>query len=261
MTLKAGGQRGFTLVEIMVVIVILGIVVSVASPLYMANIRNAKETQCRSNRQAVIRAAIAYYGTIEEPSGAAIPAIEELVNLGYFDTEPKCPCGGVYVWANNSYSEDELPHLGCSKHYIPTTPQLIMVNTLNSELSTLNSELFLFPCPLYPVSDEIPCRVKSNTDGVEGFAPCGLSPSYLCEYFHGPWPCAGRNQEAQRYLGSSGTGRPQFRKRSLFSSENTAQHGIRESRGHGIAVLCPAGIGKGGQGSVPLPPETVEVQR
>jgi prepilin-type N-terminal cleavage/methylation domain-containing protein len=117
-------QKGFSLVELMMAIVILGILVSYSIPSYLDNIRHSKETQCLVNRKAVERVAITHYNTFDQLSGNAIPGVEEFISMGYFDTEPRCPNGGLYIWAQDFYREDLLPQLACSYHFIPpVTPQ------------------------------------------------------------------------------------------------------------------------------------------
>ena len=54
---RAQDQKGFTLVELMVVVVILGILVAIAVPLYNAQTEKAKTTTCQAN-QRIIESAI-----------------------------------------------------------------------------------------------------------------------------------------------------------------------------------------------------------
>ena len=103
----------------MVVIAVLGILASFSIPFYLDHIRHSKDTQCTANRKAIERAAIVYYNTFDQLEGYAIPGVGEFTGMGYFDMEPKCPDGGLYLWARGVYSEDQLPLLGCSYHYIP----------------------------------------------------------------------------------------------------------------------------------------------
>jgi len=115
-------SKGFSVLEVMVVVLIIGILIMIAIPTYINNLRESTETLCLSNRLAIEKAAILHYHDLDNPIGTAIPGVEELVNLGYFDGEPKCPKGGLYVWADNLYAENQRPQLGCSLHFIPSGP-------------------------------------------------------------------------------------------------------------------------------------------
>jgi len=57
---KMMNKKGFTLVELMIVVVILGILVAIAVPIYSAVTRNAKIKACNSNMR-IIRSNLASY--------------------------------------------------------------------------------------------------------------------------------------------------------------------------------------------------------
>ncbi len=66
---KMLNKKGFSLVELMIVVVIMGILIAVAIPLYGAITENAEKKTCKSN-QALIREMFAKYCTAENGNNA-----------------------------------------------------------------------------------------------------------------------------------------------------------------------------------------------
>ncbi|MGI6467977.1 MAG: prepilin-type N-terminal cleavage/methylation domain-containing protein [Syntrophomonadaceae bacterium] len=63
---RAQDQKGFTLVELMVVVVILGILVAIAVPLYNAQTEKAKKATCQANQRMIESAIVQWqYGRIQ----------------------------------------------------------------------------------------------------------------------------------------------------------------------------------------------------
>ena len=88
---RAQDQKGFTLVELMVVVVILGILVAIAVPLYNAQTEKAKKATCFANQRMIESAAVQY--TLDN-DGKEITDVDniELLNA-YFqgNAAPTCP--------------------------------------------------------------------------------------------------------------------------------------------------------------------------
>ena len=82
---KMMNKKGFSLVELMIVVVIMGILIAVAIPLYGSITTNAKNKTCASNIDSIKNAAVAYY---TEHGHAA-----EMSDLTFEGGTPKCPWG------------------------------------------------------------------------------------------------------------------------------------------------------------------------
>ncbi len=86
---KGRNQKGFTLVELMVVVVIIGILVAIAVPVYKSTQDKAEKSACQAN-QRIIDSAVMQYQL--DNSGEYPANLEALKD--YFQDEPKCPVAG-----------------------------------------------------------------------------------------------------------------------------------------------------------------------
>ena len=87
---KMLNKKGFSLVELMIVVVIMGILIAVAIPLYGAITTNAKNKTCLSNIDTIENAAIIYYTNTGKPATAAGWKTELTFEGG---AAPECPWG------------------------------------------------------------------------------------------------------------------------------------------------------------------------
>jgi len=90
-------RDAFTLIELVVVIVILGILAAVAVPKYVDIKSKAEETACRGQRDTV-RAACSMYKTSQVLDGAAgaYPSTYNSTGLYDGDVIPSCPGTGTF---------------------------------------------------------------------------------------------------------------------------------------------------------------------
>lgn len=117
LSLRARYDEGFTLVELMSVVLILATLVMLAIPQYAQSTRRAEAGTCQGTRATVDRADYAYY----LHNGDWAPSIGALVGE-WLSRSPACPSDGTYAWIDVPTTEMPARSLGCSVHYFPVEP-------------------------------------------------------------------------------------------------------------------------------------------
>ena len=99
-------KKGFTLIEIMIVVAIIAILAAIAIPNFIKYRETAQNNTCKSNLGTLETAAEAYEiavsstnGTVgtEINLGSNKEFIDESKGTGFLKKVPKCPKGGTYT--------------------------------------------------------------------------------------------------------------------------------------------------------------------
>lgn len=104
MKISENCSKGFTLLELLVVITIIGALTSIAIPNYLPYLEKARAAGCHSNR---------YHIEMEERTYFFDHGEANLI----IDKRWSCPSGGVYAWLISDPNDVRYPKIGCSTHY------------------------------------------------------------------------------------------------------------------------------------------------
>ncbi|MFO7899824.1 MAG: prepilin-type N-terminal cleavage/methylation domain-containing protein [Planctomycetota bacterium] len=103
-------RDAFTLMELVVVIVILGILAAVAVPKYVDMSDTAEANTCKANRAAIKSACTMYYASAAANGSPGYPSTYDDSDLYSDGTVPTCPSGGSYTY------DDTTGTVTCSEH-------------------------------------------------------------------------------------------------------------------------------------------------
>ena len=92
------GKGGFTLVEIMIVVAIIGLLAAIAIPNFVRARETAQKNACIANLKQ-IEGAKAVWGIDNNKVGTDTPGVGDLTPT-YIKRTPACPGGGNYTYGN-----------------------------------------------------------------------------------------------------------------------------------------------------------------
>jgi prepilin-type N-terminal cleavage/methylation domain-containing protein len=115
---KLMNKKGFTLVELMIVVVILGILVAIAVPIFNSVTKNAKRKACQSNMRVML-GIVVQFGTDNDSNfdkvlssgslsvGSTVEITDANMSTEFLDcikgrTIPECPDEGTYTLSRTS---------------------------------------------------------------------------------------------------------------------------------------------------------------
>lgn len=107
---KMMNKKGFSLVELMIVVVIMGILIAVAIPLYGAITENANNKTCATNIETIKSTAANYYASYDQTAIASYSDLAAFMDDGKIPVCPLAPTTAtngaadykVYIQTNGS---------------------------------------------------------------------------------------------------------------------------------------------------------------
>ena len=114
--MKKRMKKGFTLVEIMIVVAIIAILAAIAIPNFVKYRKESQEASCESTRAQIVTAAENWgsKSANADQSSVDLTTLAPTDGSGYFKTAPKCPDGGTFTITKNGTSGAW--ECTCSKH-------------------------------------------------------------------------------------------------------------------------------------------------